>query len=346
MNRRGKTIFNITATCVIAIGLIWVCSHFVHLGHVEYTDNAQVKQHIVPVNSRVQGFIKEIRFEEYTHVKKGDTLVIIEDAEFRLRLAQAEAQWQNTLAAQGATDMSISATENNLHVSDAGIEEMKVLLENAKREYIRYEKLLEQDAVTKQQYDAIRTNYEATKAKYKMMVRQKQSTAFAKEEQTRRMDQDIAASKAADAARYLAALNLSYTVITAPFDGYTGRKTIQEGELIQPGQTMVDMVEDNSKWVIANYKETQTAHIEIGMPVKIEVDAIPGVTFDGEVECLSPATGASFSLMPQDNSAGNFVKIEQRIPVRIKFTDANSREHMLRLKAGMNAECEVKYKQK
>ena len=113
--------------------------------------------------------------------------------------------------------------------------------------------------------------------------------------------------------------------------------------MVQPGQTLVNLVDENDKWVVANYKETQTTHIDEGYPVDIEVDAIPGVVFKGVVKSVSQATGASFSLLPQDNSAGNFVKVEQRIPVRIEFLDGNKPEDMKRLRAGMNVECVVNY---
>ena len=141
----------------------------------------------------------------------------------------------------------------------------------------------------------------------------------------------------------IARQNLSYTESGAPCDGTTGRKEIQEGQLIQPGQTVVDLVDLNSKWIMANYKETQTANILEGQPVEIEVDAIPGIVFKGQVKSISQATGASFSLFPQDNSAGNFVKIEQRIPIRIEFSEENKPEDMERLRAGMNVECLVNY---
>mgnify|MGYP000547438382 FL=1 len=157
------------------------------------------------------------------------------------------------------------------------------------------------------------------------------------------MEQTEANIKLAEAALKIAGLNLSYTVIIAPCNGKTGRKEIQEGQLIQPGQTLVDLVDDNDKWIVANYKETQTSNIQEGNEVDIEVDAIPNIIFKGYVKSVSQATGASFSLIPQDNSAGNFVKVEQRIPVRIEFSDTNKPEDMKRLRAGMNVECVVNY---
>lgn len=341
--KKKKLIYNIVVSLLLMAGLVWVCSHFVHLGSVAYTDNAQVKQLIVPVNSRVQGFIKKIYFDEYRQVRKGDTLALIEDAEFRFRLAQAEADFQNAISGKNAAVTTVSTTQNNISVSDAALHEAKIRLDNAEREYHRYKNLLAQDAVTKQQYDAVQTNYEASKARYELLLRQKQSTTLVKQEQTHRLEQTDAGIKLAQAALELARLNLSYTVILAPCNGTTGRKEIQEGQLIQPGQTLVDLVDENERWIVANYKETQTTHIREGQPVDIEVDAVPDVIFRGTVKSISRATGASFSLLPQDNSAGNFVKVEQRIPIRIEFSADNRPEDMERLRAGMNVECTVNY---
>lgn len=139
----------------------------------------------------------------------------------------------------------------------------------------------------------------------------------------------------------LAKLNLSYTIILATADGVTGRKNIHEGELVQQGQTLVTLVDGTEKWVIANYKETQTTYMKRGQVVKVKVDAIPNVEYEGRIASISDATGSFYSLIPQDNSAGNFVKVEQRIPVRIEFTENNSEENLQRLRAGMNVECYV-----
>lgn len=344
MKKRTKKItFNIIVALYVVAMLCWVTSKFIHLGNVEWTDNAQIKQLITPVNSRVQGFISEVRFDDFQQVKKGDTLAIIEDTEFRYRLAQAEADYQNALKAQDAMTTSNSTMRNNISVSEAAINETKVRLDNAEREYIRHKNLFEQEAITKQQYDAVQTNYEAQKARYELLIRQKESTTLASQEQEHRLGQTEAMVQLASAAVELAKLNLSYTVILAPCDGTLGRKNVQEGQLIQPGQPIVDIVDANEIWVMANYKETQTAHIAVGNEVEFEVDAVPGVIYKGYVEKISSATGASFSLLPQDNSAGNFVKIEQRIPVRIAFSSSNSAENIARLRSGMNAECSVKY---
>lgn len=344
MNKRTKKIGrNIVVIAIILVGLGWVCSRFIHLGRVEYTDNAQIRRNIIPINSRVQGYIQKVCFDDFQFVHKGDTLVVIESSEYRLKVVQAKANYQKALMENSAMETVISTTANKLTVSDANIEELRIRLNQAKTDFHRYEQLYAQKAVTRQQYDNAKADYEATRAKYDMLVRQKRSTSLVKDEQTQRLEQNQTNIEVAQAAQHLAELNLSYTVIVAPCNGVTSKRAIQEGQLIQPGQTLLSVVDHDSVWVIANYKETQTRHIDEGMPVDIEVDAVPGITYQGRVATLSSATGTQYSIIPQDNSAGNFVKVEQRIPIKIVFTGENRREDMDRLRSGMNVECEVNY---
>ncbi len=341
MKHRTKKILSYIVTLIIIIAAgLWVASKFVHFGDVEFTDNAQVQRQIVPVNSRVQGYIKEIRFSEYEPVRKGDTLVIIDDADMRLQVARARADYQNALAGRTVTDHSVGVASANVAVSDASIAEAKVLMDNAAVDLDRYRRLLEKDAVTKREFDAVETDYKAKKARYEMLARQRSATSSVVAETRQRIAQSDAGIDLAKALLETAELNLSYTVITAPCDGYTSRKEIQVGQLVQPGQTLLDVVDASDVWITANYKETQMKHIHVGSDVEIKVDAIPDRTFAGRVVSLSSATGAALSILPQDNSAGNFVKVRQRIPVRIELTDTAG---LSLLRAGMNVECEVKY---
>lgn len=341
IKNKKRAIPNFFIALVLVAGISWICGRFVHLSDVEFTDNTQIQQHLTPVSTRVQGFIKKICFEEYQNVKKGDTLVIIEDTEYRLKVAQAEADYHNALAGKTAMLTSINTAQNNILVTDAAIEEQHVRLQNAETDYKRYQELLKGEAVTPQQFDRVKTDYAATQARYEQLLRQKQSTLLTKEEQTQRLEQNESEIKLAEAALNLAKLNLSYTIIRANADGVTGRKNIHEGELVQQGQTLVTLVDGTEKWVIANYKETQTTYMKRGQLVEVRVDAIPDVVYEGRIASISDATGSFYSIIPQDNSAGNFVKVEQRIPVRIEFTDNNSTESLQRLRAGMNAECYV-----
>ena len=342
-HKTRKIIRNVSVLLFVGIGLIWIFSKFVHLGKVEYTDNAQVRRYIVPVNCRVQGYIKEVRFDDYQEMKKGDTLVVIENAEYKLKVAQAKADYQKALSQSTVIEATISTTASNMDVSDAVIEESKIRMEQAKNDYKRYDILFNQKAVTRQQYEAMKVDYDAKKAKYEMQVRQKRSTSKIKDEQTQCLDQNQNNIEVAKASLELAELSRSYTVILAPCDGVVSRKAIQEGQFVQPGQTLLSIVESDKVWVIANYKETQTANIRVGMPVDIEVDAVSGILYHGVVSKISNATGTQFSVIPQDNSAGNFVKVEQRITVKIAFTEKNKKEDLKLLSSGMNVECEVKY---
>lgn len=342
-SRTKKTISGVIAIAVIAAAIIWTCSRFIHLGNVEFTDNAQICRQVVPVNSRVQGYIKEIRFNEYEPVHKGDTLVIIDDADMRLNLARARADYQNAIAGKSVASSSVVSASANVSVSEASVAEARALMEMASTDLARYEQLLSKDAVTRQQYDGAKTDFEAKKARYEMLARQRSATNTIVDVNRNRMSQSEAGIELARALLETAELNLSYTVITAPCDGFTSRKEIQPGQLVQPGQTLLDVVCTDDVWVTANYKETQLCHIKPGNKALITVDAIPGVRFQGVVKSISTATGASLSLMPQDNSSGNFVKVRQRVPVRIELTSDNSTERLSALSAGMNVECIVEY---
>ncbi|MBR4274227.1 MAG: HlyD family secretion protein, partial [Bacteroidales bacterium] len=285
--KKRKIVYNIVIIAILLVGLAVVLSKFLHLGNVEYTDNAAVCQHITPINTRVQGFIKEIRFDDFQHVNKGDTLAIIDDSEFRLRLAQAQADYANALAGHKAANVSVVTSQNNLSVSDAGIEEAKAHLNNAEREEKRFEALLKQGAVTQQQYDNVHTAYLSAKARYEQVTRARQSTALVKDEQTVRLSQNEAVIRLAQANVEIAQLNLSYCVITAAVDGMVGKKEINIGQLVQPGQSIVRIIDDSEKWVDANYRESQLKNIKEGCTVEFTADAVPGETYTGVVESLS-----------------------------------------------------------
>lgn len=185
-----------------------------------------------------------------------------------------------------------------------------------------------------QQYDQAKADFDAARARYNALLRQKDAARSQYTETSRRKVNIDAAILRAEAALDLANLNLSYTVVTAPYDGYMGRRTLEPGQYVSAGQTLSYLVRQMDKWVTANYRETQIANIYIGQQVRIKVDGIPGKTFRGHVTAISEATGSKYSLVPTDNSAGNFVKVQQRIPVRIDFDDVTP-EDMAQLRAGM-----------
>lgn len=335
-----KRIYNVVIIALLLCGIGYVCSRFVHLGNVEYTNDARVGRHIAPVNTRVQGFINEIRFEEYQHVNKGDTLVVLDNSEYLFRLWQAQADLEGALSGKSADAASIRTTESNVTVADAGIEEARVNLQNAESDYGRYKALLEKDAVTRQQFDEVETRYKAAKARYDQVRRQRKSTELVGNELAGRLGQSKAGVSLAEAAVELAKLDLSYTVVVAPCSGRVGRKDIHPGQLVQPGQLLTQVVDDSEVWIIADYRETQLKHIRVGSEVEIKADALPGVEYRGRVQAISSATGSAWSGTPINNATGNFVKVEQRVPVRIAIEGG---DNLSELKAGLNVETEVLY---
>ena len=331
-------LYNVLIVACLLGGAAYAVSQFMHFGGGEFTDNARVCQNIVPQNCRVQGFIREVRFTEFQQVKKGDTLAVIEDTEFRLRLAQAEADLLRAQQGSRGTASSIVTTKTSMGVTDAGIEAARVQMDNAKREDARFEKLLAQDAVTRQQYDKVHTGYLSAKAAYEQAVRSRQTQTAVVAEQGHHLSASEQGIELARRAVDLARLNLSYCYIIATCDGTVGTKDIHVGQLVSPGQTLVSIVDKGERWIEANYKESQLPHIKVGGKVQITADAVPGVAYTGTVERISDATGSAFSLIPIDNATGNFVKVEQRVTVRIKLDKSADTD---KLKGGYNVECIV-----
>ncbi len=339
-----KRIYNVVVIFLFLAAIGWCLSHFIHGSGVEYTDDAQVCRHITPINTRVQGFIKEIRFNDFQHVKRGDTLVIIEDAEYRLQVAQAEAGLRGSKAGSSVVTASMGTTVSNVQTASAGIEEARVDMLNAKQDFDRFAALMKKDAVTKQQYDNAYARYLGAKARYEQANGRRESAASVKNVQTHQLGGSRASESVAEAQLNLARLNLSYTVIVATCDGVMGKKDIHVGQLVQPGQMLARIVDDNDVWVVANYRETQMDGITVGKKVDFTADAIPGVVFHGNVESLSAAAGNAYSMIPVDNATGNFVKVEQRVPVRIELTKDNDVKQVALLRAGLNVETKVSVK--
>ena len=338
-NKKNKIrviISNIVVFALIGFGLFWLIREYFHIGDKTYTEAAQVEEFINPINTRVSAYIKEIKFIEHQQVKKGDTLAILDDREIITQVGQAEAAYQNALAQRFATGSSINTVSNSVNVMESNIAGAKARLWNAEQNLNRYKNLLAAEAVTRQQFDQAKTEYDAQKAAYETLKNQKQSANLSTTEVKSRLGINDAEIKRTKAALDMAKINLSYTVITAPYDGTMGRRTISEGQLIQPGQQVATIVLNNQKWVTANFLESQMPNIKIGQKLRMTADALGGKQFEGVVTAVSAATGSRYSNVPTDNSTGNFIKVQQRIPVRIEFTASNKKEDVAKLSAGMN----------
>jgi membrane fusion protein (multidrug efflux system) len=338
---RRIIILNMLSAVIVIGAVIWGISVFFHLGKSVYTDDAQVEAYINPINTRIPGYIKDIRFSEHQQVKKGDTLVVIDDREYKIQEEQAESMLADARANRGVASSGSDIAYNGVHIADANLEELKARLVNMETNYKRYQNLLREDVVTQFQFDQIKTDLDATRARYRSLQAQQQSSELTTGETGKRVMVADASIKKATAAVDMARLNLSYTVITAPYDGVVGRKLIEEGQLLQAGQPVVSIVRSSDKWVTANYTEGQIAKLQIGLPVHIQIDAMPNRIYFGKVAAISEATGSRYSAVPVDNSTGNFVKVQQRIPVKIEFTAQNKPENLSVLRAGMNVEVKL-----
>jgi membrane fusion protein (multidrug efflux system) len=342
-NRLKVTIVNLSVFIILVGGFFYLIRNYFNLGKPDFTNSAQVESFVNPINTRVSGYIREIRFIEHQVVKCGDTLVIIDDRETRIQVALAEAALMNALAARGSTSASVNTVANNVQTAQANIAGAKARLENAEKNLARYENLVNSGAATRFQYDQLKTEHDMAKSAYEALTNQRQTADLTTKEVVSRLSLNDAGIKQAEAALDMALLNLSYTVITAPHDGVMGRRLIQEGQLLQqPGMQVATIVTDREKWVTANFLETQMPNVVIGTRVRMTADALNSAEFEGIVTAISAATGARYSMVPTDNSTGNFVKVQQRIPVRIEFAENNDSEAIRNLRVGMNMDVFIK----
>ena len=332
--RRNRIIASLLGIIILIGGVVEAAFLFLDYKHTETSNDAQVEQYISPVNLRASGYIKKIYFTEHQSVKKGDTLLVLDDREYRIRVMEAEAALKDAMAGATVVDATLQTTQNSASVYEASIAEIEIRLAKLEKDRQRYENLVKRNAATPIQLEQIETEYEATRKKLEATRRQQRAAMSGVKEVSNRKESTEAAIQRAKAALEMARLNLSYTVVLAPCDGKLGRRALEEGQYITAGQSVTYILPDSQKWIVANYKETQVENLKLGQEVRIAVDALSGREFTGKITAISGATGSKYSLVPTDNSAGNFVKIQQRIPVRIDFTDL-SEEDNARLAAGM-----------
>ena len=333
--QRGRQLVaSLLGVAILVWGLWRVVCVFMDYNTTETSNDAQIEQYISPVNLRATGYIAKVCFKEHQYVKKGDTLLVLDDREYRIRVMEAEAALKDAMAGANVIDAPLQTTETSASVYDASIDEIEVRLKKLEKDCQRYRNLVAKNAATPIQLEQLEVEYAATKKKLEAVRKQKSAALSGVNEVSTRKQNTAAAIERAQAALEMAKLNLSYCVVAAPCDGKLARRSIEEGQSVSAGTTITYIVPDKEKWVIANYKETQIENLHVGQKVRITVDAISGKEFIGKVTAISAATGSKYSLVPTDNSAGNFVKIQQRVPVRIDFTDL-SKEDNERLAAGM-----------
>jgi len=309
---------------VLALALtVWGLNHYLYSRHHVSTDNAQIDGHITLIAPRIAAFVTRILVDDNQHVQAGDTLVVLDDRDLKVRLQQAEADLHEAEAAVGSrgragqTQAELQATRAEAASAQASVSAAEADYHKAAADVERYRKLAAQKIVSAQQFDAAEAAAAQAAAKLEAARRQAAaagSQVSASGAAVRSADARLAAAQAAVSN---AGLQLSYAYITAPVAGIVAKRNAEIGALVQVGQTLMSIVPDENVWVTANIKETQLTHVRVGDRAEFTVDAYPGRSFEGQVESLSPATGARFALLPPDNATGNFTKVVQRVPVRI-----------------------------
>ena len=346
---------NIIIALLILSALSYGIYKYVHSLSHETTDDAQIEKNMNPIIPRVMGYITKVNIKDNDYVKKGDTLFTIDNNDYIVKLEDAKAA---LIAAQGNFEVSkadvgsalasVSVSDANVQSAGGTIETAKIRLGRATNDFERYENLYKNHSITKQQYEQSLAAKQEAESQLRILQQQQKASAFqksviiAKSNVSNKQTEVASANiKRAEAMLAAAKLNLSYTVVTAAIDGQVSKISIQPGQLVQPGQALFYIINNQEAWVIANFKETQLDKMKMGQKVTVKVDAYPDSDFQGELTSFSPATGSKFSLLPPDNATGNFVKTIQRLPVKISLNTSNDPEKIKLLRPGMNVNVDV-----
>lgn len=354
-NKQNNKKFTLIFIVLLAVGISYGGYKYIHSLSHETTDDAQVAKKMNPIIPRVGGYITKVLIKDNDLVKKGDTLFVIDNNDYLVKLEEAKANLavaENNLAVAkadiGTAQANVSVSTANVQSASGSIETAKIRLRRASADFERYNNLFKNHSITKQQFEQAEANKQEAQSQLLILQDQQKASAFQKNVASARTNvsnkQVLVAEanvKKAQAALDAANLNLGYTVVTAAIDGQVSTVDLQPGQLVQPGQSLFYIINNQETWVVANFKETQLNKMREGQKVKLKIDAFPGEEFEGEVSSFSPATGSKFSLLPPDNASGNFVKTVQRLPIRINFTQNNNQDNLKLLRSGMNVEVDV-----
>lgn len=349
--KKKSKFFVIVLSILVIVGGWFGISKYVYSLHHEETDDAQVEANISPVISKIPGYVTKVFVDDNQLVHKGDTLLTLDQRDLRIVLAQAEAALatakSNLSAAaanSNAANKNISTTKAAITTANAQIETAKVNVWRATQDYQRYANLIKDHSITQQQYEQALAAKQLAERQLQVLIDQKnqvstQTGIVSSQSEATASQIGVAESivKQREVDVENAKLNLSYTTLTASESGIVSKVNLQEGQYLQAGQLTFSIVLNNDKWVVANFKETQYNDMHTGQKVIVHADAFPKHDFDAVLSSFSPATGSKFALLPPDNASGNFVKVVQRLPVKIEFT--NKQDSLIqKLRPGMNVD--------
>ncbi len=321
---------------LVLLGLGWGVKQWMYGRSHESTDNAQVDGHLVPVLAKVSGYVSKVTVDENDVVRGDSVLVRIDEREYAVRLAQADAELAAARATAGGggvagqAEAAVQNASGQRAALEAGISAARANATKANADLQRMRELVAKQVVSRQQLDAAQAAADAARAQLSAAERSAGAAGAGVVNAQAGVRLAQARLQSAQAARDNAQLQLSYTKVTAPAGGMITRKQVEVGQLVQAGQPLLSIVSDTGVWVTANFKETQLSDLKVGQPVELEVDAYGGCSARGKVESVSAATGAKFALLPPDNATGNFTKVVQRVPVRIAVSEGCGKDHPLR----------------
>ena len=317
--KKKNKVMPIILIVIIALSAFFGIQKYIYSQHHEDTDDAQFEGDISPVLPRVSGFVTMLNVSDNMKVKEGDTLVKLDDRDYKIKLDQAQSALDNAIANVAVVKANNVASFANYETAKANLDAAKIKVWKATEDYKRYEKLLADKAITQKLFDDTKADKESIEAQ--LEVANKQVAAAQRQDDAAGQQisyaQSIVAQRQADLD--FAKLQLSYTTLVAPVSGIVSKKNVELGQFVQAGQSLFAIVLDSDVWVVANFKETQLEKMKVNQTVDIVVDAYKDKKIEGYIHSFSAATGARFSLLPPDNASGNFVKVVQRVPVKIKL---------------------------
>ncbi len=308
----------------------------------ESTDDAFLEGRVHPVSPRISGTVARVLVDDNAHVATGDPLVEIDPADLNLAVQGAAADVAQAQAGASQVTAQITRAQADVEAATARIAQNAAQLNRVQMDFHRMEVLLDSTvaAISQQEFDAARAQFDSARATQQSLLAERAATEAALAAARAQRDVATAQIQKADATLSAAKLQAGYTIIRAPSPGRIAKKSVEIGQRLQPGQPIMAVVGDDV-WVVANFKESQLARLRAGEKVTVRVDAVEGRVFQGVVESFSPGTGAKFSLLPPDNSTGNFTKIVQRVPVKILFAPGSAGPAASRLAPGLSAFVQV-----
>lgn len=333
---------------LVLIALIWAFKQWSYGRVHESTDDAAVDGHLIPVLAKVSGYVQKVTVQDNSHVTADSMLVLIDPSEYQVRLAQAEAELAAAVATAGSggstgqAEAQVTAASDQHAALGAQIDAARANAQRAHADLQRYQQLANQQIISKLQLDAAQAAAQTADANVAALERTSSAAGASVTNAQAGVRLATARLQAARAARDNAQLQLQYTRVTAPTSGIVSRKQVENGQLVQAGQPLLTMVSDTGVFVTANMKETQLGDLRVGQPVDIDVDAYGGAAAKGVVESLAAATGSKFALLPPDNATGNFTKVVQRVPVRIRITEGLGPDRPLRPGMSVNVHVDTR----